>query len=450
MQISLDLPAAATVVCLAGAVNRRATIQPKACDAGWVVVPNLWGGIVAPPGFLKSPTLKTVTAPLYRIESFWREQYQGELEEYETEKEGAELRLAAWKEQAKATFKKGVAPPLRPDTSLRPPTQKRLIVGDATFEKLHELMAENPAGLLVVRDELSGWLSQQDKPGREGERAFSLECWNGDVGHTIDRIGRGSIYVPACCLSMLGGITPGRLRSYLTEALEDRPGNDGLLQRFQVLVWPDCPGNWSYIDRLPDARSEQQVARIFQKLAELEEHNPIRLRFDADAQALFVAWLAELEVKIRAGEMHPALIAHLAKYRRLMPSIAAHFELADGVAADRVTGTVTLQQARRAAGWCEYLESHARRVYSCVITPQLRAARELATKIRQRKLGTGGYFSCREVYWKGWRGLDSPEAVKQAAEVLEDAGWVRRVATDSRPLGGRPADRFAVNPKVLK
>ena len=45
--------------------------------------------------------------------------------------------------------------------------------------------------------------------------------WNGDTGHTIDRIGRGTIHVEACCMSMLGGIQPGRLRSYLVDALGD-------------------------------------------------------------------------------------------------------------------------------------------------------------------------------------------------------------------------------------
>jgi hypothetical protein len=450
MQIPPDFAAAAVVVCLAGVTNRRATIQPKACDSGWINPLNLWGGIVAPPGFLKSPTLGTVTAPLYAIERVWREEFETELDEYKTEKEAADLRLETWKAQMRETFKKGTTPPLRPGTSLREPTQKRLIVGDATFEKLHELMAENPAGLLVVRDELSGWMSQQDRPGREGERAFSLECWNGNGGHTIDRIGRGSISVPACCLSMLGGITPGRLRSYLTDALEDRPGNDGLLQRFQVLVYPDCPPDWHYVDRPPDARSEQQAFRIFQKLAELEPENSIRMRFDPDAQELFVAWLAELEAKIRGGEMHAALIAHLAKYRRLMPAIAALFELADGVAVDRMSETVRLRQAQRGAAWCEFLESHARRVYASVVSPQLRVARELADKIRQRKIGASGSFSCREVYWKGWRGLDSPAAVKQAAELLEDAGWVRRLGAESGPLGGRPGDRFAVNPGVYR
>ena len=51
---------------------------------------------------------------------------------------------------------------------------------DATTEKLHEILNENPAGVFVVRDELTGWLGELDKPGREGERAFYLQAWNGD------------------------------------------------------------------------------------------------------------------------------------------------------------------------------------------------------------------------------------------------------------------------------
>jgi hypothetical protein len=44
--------------------------------------------------------------------------------------------------------------------------------------------------------------------------------------------------------------------------------------------------------------------------------------------------------------------------------------------------------------------------------------------------------------------LDTPEAVKMAAEVLEDARWVRDVTGESGPLGGRPSNRYEVNPRV--
>jgi putative DNA primase/helicase len=448
MQVPMDYPAVVVVLCLAGAVNRRAVIQPKANDTGWVIVPNLWGGIIAPPGFMKSPVIQAATRPLNQIQTEWRQEHEEALKDYAREKEEYELRRTAWKEQYKTNTKKGKAAPDRPEDEPEQPKLRRLIVNDATFEALHQTMSENPAGILVIRDELTGWWSQLDRAGREGERAFCLQAWNGDTGHTIDRIGRGTIHVEACCMSMLGGIQPGRLRSYLVDALEDGPSNDGLIQRFQLLVWPDTAPDWSYVDRAPDAVSEQQGARVFRKLVELGAEGPERFRFASDAQELFIEWLAELEAKIRGDELHPALICHLSKYRSLMPSLAALFHLAEAAAGNGGADTVSLGHTRKAAAWCDYLESHARRVYSCIVTPQLRAARELADKIKHRKVGTDGFFSCRDVYLKGWSGLDSPEAVKLASEVLQDAGWVRDLSGESGPFGGRPSNRYEVNPGV--
>ncbi len=131
-----------------------------------------------------------------------------------------------------------------------------------------------------------------------------------------------------------------------------------------------------------------------------------------------------------------------------MPALAVLFELTEWAAGHGSGDTVSLEHTRKAAAWCGYLESHSHRVYSCVVTPQLRAARELADKIKRRKVGADGFFSCRDVYLKGWSGLDTPEAVKQAAEVLQDAGWVRDGSGASGPMGGRPSNRYEVNPRV--
>ena len=150
------------------------------------------------------------------------------------------------------------------------PELRRLIVNDATVEALHETLDANPAGLLVIRDELTGWWSQLDRQGREGERAFFLQAWNGDTSFTIDRIGRGSIQVPACCLSMLGGIQPGRLRSYLVDAITDGPANDGLIQRFQLLVWPDTTKKWVYIDRVPDVAAANNAFQVFERVIQID------------------------------------------------------------------------------------------------------------------------------------------------------------------------------------
>jgi putative DNA primase/helicase len=456
MQTPLDYAGAVTVVALSGCVNRRAAIQPKERDTGWVVVPNTWGANVGSPGLLKSPLVNAVTAPVRGIDELWRQEYESGLDEFELEREKAEIERAAWRESYKCAIKKGQQTPFRPDTNLKPPTRKRLIVVDATFEKLHQILSENPAGVLVIRDELTGWIAELERVGREGERAFFLSAWNGDTAHTIDRIGRGSIHVPACCVSLFGNIQPARLRAYLADALQDGPANDGLFQRFQVLVWPDMPGRWRLIDRAPNADAAERARRVFTALTEITPDEPRRLNFSSEAQELFNEWLTELESKIRGGQLHPAFVAHLAKYRSLMPSLAGLFELADWAAGLGGGEHVSLNHTRQAADFCEYLESHARRVYSCIVSPQLKASRELAEKIRSKQAGKPDersgltFLSAREIYIKQWSGLDTPERVYHAIEVLQDAGWLRPETQKSGSSGGRPAVRFIVNPRVFE
>ena len=93
-------------------------------------------------------------------------------------------------------------------------------------------------------------------------------------------------------------------------------------------------------------------------------------RFDPDAQDLFTEWRSDLEHRLRRGDDHPAIEAHLAKYRSLAPSLALLIHLADGgknpVGVDALEG---------ACAWAEYLESHARRVYSQGLAPDYVAAR---------------------------------------------------------------------------
>jgi putative DNA primase/helicase len=446
MQVPLDAPAACAIVALAGCVSRRALIQPKAADTSFQKVPNLWGGIVLPSGFLKSPVLQHVTRPLARIEAQWRLDYEGELSIYSRQKEQAEIELSVWRELSKREIKKGKPTPEHPDDDPEEPVMRRLVLTDSTFEKLHEIMRDNPAGVLMIRDELTGWLAELEREGRQGERAFCLSAWNGDSPFTIDRIGRGSIHVPACCLSILGGIQPSRLRSYLSDALRDGPANDGLMQRFQILIWPDTTGPWKLVDRPPDAEAEARVAMVFEALVALSTHEPKRLRFEPDAQELYYAWWAELESKVRGNELHPALVSHLAKYRSLMPSLALLFELADWASGGGGGESVSLDHARQAAAWCEYLESHAQRVYSCIVAPELRAARELAEKIKAKRLAR--LFSVREVYIKNWSSLDTPESARAACRILEEAGWIRELSGDRGR--GRPSERYEINPRVWK
>ena len=276
-----------------------------------------------------------------------------------------------------------------------------------------------------------------------------LQGWNGDSGFYVDRIGRGSIYVPAVCVSLLGNIQPARLRWYLAQALEGGPNDDGLFQRFQVMVWPDPPREWRLVDRAPNQDALRIAQSMFGHLANLSADTPLLIRFAPDAQDLFFAWLGNLEKRVRNSVgLAPVLVAHLAKYRKLLPSLAGLFELADraAVGISLEEGQITLEHTRQAAAFCDFLESHARRVYSCVITPELRAAHELAGHLRAGDLPSP--FSTRSVYLKGRTGLDTPERVRAALGMLEAAAWIIQMLSQSSAKGGRPSEQWLINPKV--
>src|SRR3954454_4461317 len=53
----------------------------------------------------------------------------------------------------------------------------RIAVADATPEKLCEILAKQPGGVLQYRDELAGWLNFDRYSGGKGERAFWLEAF---------------------------------------------------------------------------------------------------------------------------------------------------------------------------------------------------------------------------------------------------------------------------------
>src|SRR5262249_47892364 len=99
MQTPTDYAAASAVVALAACVNRRAAMQPKAEDTSWVVTPNLWGAVIAPPGYLKSPVQRQITKSLEDIEKEWRDEFEQEEKAFALKERESKLAWQAWDEQ---------------------------------------------------------------------------------------------------------------------------------------------------------------------------------------------------------------------------------------------------------------------------------------------------------------------------------------------------------------
>ena len=151
------------------------------------------------------------------------------------------------------------------------------------------------------------------------------------------------------------------------ELLAGTSGDDGLIQRFGLLVWPDQSPAWEHVDRYPLSEAREQAWRIFDSFDSLDPNavgaHPISeyggipvLRLDAEAQDLFLEWRKGLERRLRSpdSEMTPALESHFAKYRKLVPSLALINHLADVG-----HGPVGKEAMARALGLATYLETHA-------------------------------------------------------------------------------------------
>jgi putative DNA primase/helicase len=463
MQIPPDFAAAGAVVVAGSLIGRKVGINPKRQD-DWLVVPNLWGAVVGRPSLMKSPALAEIRKPLARLIAEAYEDYQKAILAYETDVMVAEATKAALKDELKKAAKEAAKSGDRSnlnkiarhsqDAELpKEPVLRRYKTEDATVEKISEILLENPRGILVHRDELSGWLRNLDKQGHEGDRAFYLESWNGTGSFDVDRIGRGSLHVPALCLSILGSIQPGPLSTYVYQATQGEKGDDGLLQRFQLLVWPDPSPTWTNVDRWPDTEAKNRAYKVFKKLDALnpqdfgasgeDEEGIPAVRFADEAQEVFDRWRNELEGRLRTAELPPALESHLAKYRSLMPSLALIFQLIEFVDGTGEGGAVGLRATLQAAAWCEYLETHATRLYSSAENPAMEGARALLDRIRKGDVSDGD--STRSVYRRHWAKLSTPEEVSSACSVLEEFGWLR---IEVAKTIGRSTTRLRLHPTL--
>lgn len=446
MQCPPDFPAVGAVVALSSLIGARVVVRPKARD-DWQVTPNLWGLIVGRPGVMKSPALKESLKPMERLEATEFEQWQAVHDAWKIETKLAELQSADNEKKAKGLANKD---PMAARTLLQSidlpeePQARRLIVNDATVEKLGELLQMNTWGILSYRDELYGLLTSMDKQGQEGARTFYLQAYDGDQGYTFDRIMRGTVHIDRVCLAMLGSIQPGRVQEYVRGAVSGGSADDGLLQRFGLAVWPDVNGEFHHVDQLPDTSARQAAWAVFERLAALQpvsDTDPHIWRFDAAAQDLFVEWRVPFEQQLKGGDLHPAVESHLAKYRKLIPALALVFALIDTPDSGGVIGEAELL---RALAWGDYLRSHANRLYSAAVIPETLGAASLLKKIMASALGIE--FTPRQAALKGWAGLNTPEAVRKAADVLADYDWLRR---EVQQTGGRPSERYLVNPAAL-
>ena len=461
MQCPVDFVGVPLINLLGSVIGRKVGICLKQQDT-WTEFANLWGILVARPGKKKSPAMDEVLSFQARLVAQAVEGYEGALEAWRKEFRKYELRREALAAKEKKDARKALEDGTDFDIAdsdgkpPAPPSIRRYVTNDATYEKLADLHAANPNGLMVHQDEMIALMRKLDNPDNRDWRAFALTGWGGKSSHTVDRIGRGTQTVPHVCLSLFGATQPERIAAYVRPAITGSEDDDGLCQRFQMMVWPDADKPWIYVDEWPDREAKEMV---WQVVKWLDSFDPVKdvgallpdfgaptpfKRFDHEAQDLWIMWSTKLNNRPYPGR---AMASHLAKYEKLVGALALIFHLVDCATPKFTIGRnnpISRAQLERAIRFSEYLETHAERVYSSGTFGTVEAARLIHGRIAKGYLKDG--FSARDIYHPQWSGLTDVALIGEAVEMMTDLGWIR--PTPSKKGKGRGTLTYEINPQL--
>jgi hypothetical protein len=196
--------------------SRRLRLKNK-----WAEFPILWSALVQGSGSNKTSPFSTIMEPLKVLWERENTQYQ----------------------EAKAIYDSAVADRKGNKGAEYPgdaPTLNHIYTSNTTIEALLQIML--PRGLLVYRDELSGWFGSfgEYKGKNCGDESEWLELYRGD-SKTITRITRGTIYRPRAAAWILGTIQPEKLRACLGQ----ERFYSGLAARMMFVSPPTFPAKWT-------------------------------------------------------------------------------------------------------------------------------------------------------------------------------------------------------------
>ncbi len=229
-----------------------------------------------------------------------------------------------------------------PEDEPKPP-RPRVIVGDATLEALSDVLSDNPRGVLVATDEFEAWLGTLDqyKSGGVGrDRGEWLRLFDGGP-HSIERVKRGTVFLPNWGASILTATTPAAMRR-LTRHLPE----DGLIQRFVVVLAQRQQIRAEAPQRAEIEAEREHYAETIRRLWNLapRAHKGI-VPLSGEAAQRFTAWRSEnLELQEALGSLDSALEAHVAKYPTLALRLALVFHCAHIV-------NLSDERARDPAAW---------------------------------------------------------------------------------------------------
>lgn len=364
---AVDMVAVPALAAASVAIGASRKIRIK---GSWMEPAALFVAVVAPTGSLKTPAVTKALFPVFEQEDRFE---QGVVEQKAREKaDGNE-----------------------PEECRAP----RTYTSDVTVEGLGQLFQDNPYGLLLYRDELSGWVQSMDqyRNGKGADRQFFLSAWSG-TRISSDRVGRPRIRVPLPFLSIVGGIPP----DILPELADGQGREDGFLPRLLFAFPEQVSGRFSRVD--VSSQVQDDYASLVYQLYELEfeedsqtgKKQPVILAMTSDGLEKYVIWHDRICLEMEVPTLSPVLKGFYAKLKGYCGRLA----LIHALCVDPNALSVGVGNVDAAIAMTEYFKCQAEKVCALLAqpkkTPLERCEREILRNlshgriITKRQLQQGG------------------------------------------------------------
>jgi Protein of unknown function (DUF3987) len=419
---------------------------------GWAEPPHLWVGAAGDSGDGKSPGADCLLRDILpEIERRMIADFPDRLREWRASVEFAKAADEKWQKEVRDAHKRGAPAPLPPDAGSPPePQSPRLRQNDVTMERVATILATAaPKGVLVIRDELAGWIAGMTSYNDAG-RAFWLEAYGGRPYRVERQKHPEPIVVPWLAVAVYGTTQPDRLAQIMREV------DDGLLARI-LWLWPD-PVEFQLGRKTPGA---EWAIGALDRLRELDLQadntpQPIMVPLSSEACEKMEGFAREMQDrKTMAGGLLRSAYGK-ARGQALRLALTIEFlwwSAKDGMAPPPVT--ISLRAFAAAALLIsDYFIPMAERVYGDAAatpaernaaTPAERNAATLARWIRKsRSCEVHVRHLQREVRLPGLKKADD---IRAAAAVLTEADWLRPPVSGAE-FGQRGRIAYVVNPRL--
>ena len=409
---------------------------------GWREPPHLWCGMVGDSGVGKSPGADCLRRDvLPEIEGRMIGDFPDQWRDWKAAAEAYAAKVETWKSDVRTAQKKNTPPPLPPDDAPAEPQEPRLRQSDVTIEKVATLLAAQPKGLLIERDELAGWLLGMNAYNDAG-RAFWIEAYGGRPYRVERQKSPRPIEIPRLAVAVCGGTQPDRLAELFREA------DDGLLARF-CWFWPE-PEPFHLGSNAPNAGwaiDALDRLRLLDLTAAQDGAHPIMVALDATALPDLEEFGREMQNRQQqaGGLMRSAFGKARGTLLRL--SLVIEYLWWCGRAGYDPPPSVISCSAFAAAAKlvADYLMPMAERVYGDAAASD--AERRVATLARWVLKTQATEVHIRHLQRKvRLPGLRDAATIKDTCERMVEAGWL------IAPKIGYGAERkvaYRVNPLVL-